>query len=43
MEVSNPSICVAGTFAGDIILHCKLDCGHQILLETFWKQSVWQT
>ena len=28
------SVCVAGTCAGDIILHCKLDCGHQILLET---------
>lgn len=33
MEDSYSSICVAGTFAGDIILHCKLDCGHQILLK----------
>lgn len=36
----NSSILVAGTFARDIICHCVLDCGHQLLLETFGKESV---
>jgi len=32
---------MAETVAGDIISHCDLNCGHQIVyLETFWKWFV---